>query len=153
MPATTPLRHPKECRRRKCNNGEIPHATLRKSICIFEEKVLAKNILLQIRLQSINVGGDGRDLDCEFFLCGLLFCNLCCKICNHSFGLILATFSSRHRTQTSFQNYNRLNQVLCRYENNIEVSFSSISQNYILLQTLSCLHHYTLSCLHHYTVQ
>ena len=45
MPATTPLRHPKECRRRKCNNGEIPHATLRKSICIFEEKVLAKNTL------------------------------------------------------------------------------------------------------------
>ena len=44
MPATTPLRHPKECRRRKCNNGEIPHATLRKSICIFEEKVLAKNM-------------------------------------------------------------------------------------------------------------
>ena len=45
MPATTPLRHPKECRRRKCNNGEIPHATLRKSICIFEEKVLAKNTI------------------------------------------------------------------------------------------------------------
>ena len=45
MPATTPLRHPKECRRRKCNTGEIPHATLRKSICIFEEKVLAKNII------------------------------------------------------------------------------------------------------------
>lgn len=43
MPATAPLRHPKECRRRKCNNGEIPHATLRNSICIFEEKVLAKN--------------------------------------------------------------------------------------------------------------
>ena len=33
---------------------------------------------------------------------GLLFCNLCCKICSHSFGLILATFGSRHRTQTSF---------------------------------------------------
>ena len=45
MPATAPLRHPKECRRRKCNNGEIPHATLRNSICIFEEKVLAKNIV------------------------------------------------------------------------------------------------------------
>ena len=43
MPATAPLRHLKECRRRKCNTGEIPHATLRKSICIFEEKVLAKN--------------------------------------------------------------------------------------------------------------
>ena len=38
-----PLRHPKECRRRKCNNEEIPHATLRNSICIFVEKVLAKN--------------------------------------------------------------------------------------------------------------
>lgn len=44
MPATAPLRHLKECRHRKCNTGEIPHATLRKSICIFEEKVLAKNI-------------------------------------------------------------------------------------------------------------
>lgn len=43
MPATAPLRHLKECRQRKCNTGEIPHATLRKSICIFEEKVLAKN--------------------------------------------------------------------------------------------------------------
>lgn len=43
MPATAPLRHLKECRRRKCNTGEIPHATLRNSICIFEEKVLAKN--------------------------------------------------------------------------------------------------------------
>ena len=43
MPATAPLRHLKECRRGKCNTGEIPHATLRKSICIFEEKVLAKN--------------------------------------------------------------------------------------------------------------
>ena len=43
MPATAPLRHLKECRRRKCNTGEIPHATLRKSICILEEKVLAKN--------------------------------------------------------------------------------------------------------------
>lgn len=45
MPATAPLRHLKECRRRKCNTGEIPHATLRNSICIFEEKVLAKNSL------------------------------------------------------------------------------------------------------------
>ena len=44
MPATAPLRHLKECRQRKCNTGEIPHATLRKSICIFEEKVLAKNM-------------------------------------------------------------------------------------------------------------
>ena len=43
MPATAPLRHLKECRQRKCNTGEIPHATLRNSICIFEEKVLAKN--------------------------------------------------------------------------------------------------------------
>lgn len=43
MPATAPLRHLKECRQRKCNTGQIPHATLRKSICIFEEKVLAKN--------------------------------------------------------------------------------------------------------------
>lgn len=31
------------------------------------------------------------------------------KISSHNFGLILATFSSGHRTQTSFQNYNRLN--------------------------------------------
>ena len=46
MPATAPLRHLKECRQRKCNTGEIPHATLRKSICIFEEKVLAKNSAL-----------------------------------------------------------------------------------------------------------
>lgn len=45
MPATAPLRHLKECRQRKCNTGEIPHATLRKSICIFEEKVLAKNTI------------------------------------------------------------------------------------------------------------
>ena len=44
MPATAPLRHLKECRKGKCNTGEIPHATLRKSLCIFEEKVLAKNI-------------------------------------------------------------------------------------------------------------
>lgn len=43
MPATAPLRHLKECRKGKCNTGEIPHATLRKSLCIFEEKVLAKN--------------------------------------------------------------------------------------------------------------
>ena len=47
MPATAPLRHLKECRQRKCNTGEIPHATLRKSICIFKEKVLAKNTLKQ----------------------------------------------------------------------------------------------------------
>ena len=45
MPATAPLRHLKECRKGKCNTGEIPHATLRKSLCIFEEKVLAKNRL------------------------------------------------------------------------------------------------------------
>ena len=45
MPATAPLRHLKECRKGKCNTGEIPHATLRKSLCIFEEKVLAKNTL------------------------------------------------------------------------------------------------------------
>ena len=49
MPATAPLRHLKECRRRKCNTGEIPHATLRKSICIFEEKVLAKNKWLLLK--------------------------------------------------------------------------------------------------------
>ena len=55
MPATTPLRHPKECRRRKCNNGEIPHATLRKSICIFEEKVLAKNIYIKKALHRAAV--------------------------------------------------------------------------------------------------
>lgn len=54
MPATAPLRHPKECRRRKCNNGEIPHATLRNSICIFEEKVLAKNKLQKIRQKYHN---------------------------------------------------------------------------------------------------
>ena len=49
MPATAPLRHLKECRRGKCNTGEIPHATLRKSICIFEEKVLAKNKWLLLK--------------------------------------------------------------------------------------------------------
>ena len=47
MPATAPLRHLKECRKGKCNTGEIPHATLRKSLCIFEEKVLAKNTRLR----------------------------------------------------------------------------------------------------------
>lgn len=51
MPATAPLRHLKECRQRKCNTGEIPHATLRKSICIFEEKVLAKNTEAEFAVQ------------------------------------------------------------------------------------------------------
>ena len=51
----------------------------------------------QISLQSVNVGSDGCDLSCEFFLCGLLLCKLRCKISSHSFGLILATFGSGHR--------------------------------------------------------
>ena len=40
---------------------------------------------------------DGCDLGCECFIRGLLFRNLRCKINSHSFGLILATFSSGHR--------------------------------------------------------
>ena len=78
MPATAPLRHLKECRQRKCNTGEIPHATLRKSICIFEEKVLAKNIP-----QGIPVGvlwrGVGRQHDFgvdDFAFMGIVFLSL-----------------------------------------------------------------------------
>ena len=65
MPATAPLRHLKECRRGKCNTGEIPHATLRKSICIFEEKVLAKNSLDLLILDEwgyVPVDKDGSQL-------------------------------------------------------------------------------------------
>ena len=62
MPATAPLRHLKECRRRKCNTGEIPHATLRNSICIFEEKVLAKNTQYDSNGWYDQLGGDDSPL-------------------------------------------------------------------------------------------
>ena len=83
MPATAPLRHPKECRRRKCNNGEIPHATLRNSICIFEEKVLAKNNGAHI----IYVNAKIKDKETAL---GRLMHDLQCRTADEMFSEILA---------------------------------------------------------------
>ena len=60
-------------------------------------------LLFQVSFQRLHVGSDRCDFSRECFSCRLLLCNLRCEISSRSFGLILATFCSGHRIQTSFQ--------------------------------------------------